>query len=106
MGGGGAGTAVAIGGPGPLTGIGAGGAMMAKHEGDDTGQARGAKGRTFRGGSKRTRDNWYGYESDQNFVRWWHRQGKAEFGGGDIETAAEAKELFEYWVSIGKPSPK
>jgi hypothetical protein len=101
-----AGTAVAIGGPTPLTGVGVSGAMMSKHEGDDAREGRGPKGRTFRGGGKRTRDNWYGYESDQGFVRWWHRQGKADFGGRDIETAAEAKEIFDYWVSIGKPIPK
>jgi hypothetical protein len=34
LGGGGAGTAAALGGPGPLTGLGAGGSMMAKHDGE------------------------------------------------------------------------
>lgn len=64
------------------------------------------KGKTFRGGSKQTRDNWYGYDRDQRFVRWWHRQGKQEFGGNDIDSAAEAKVIYEHWVQLGKPVPK
>jgi hypothetical protein len=64
------------------------------------------KGKTFRGGSKQTRDNWYGYDRDKSFVMWWHRQGKHEFGGNDIDSAAEAKAMYEYWLQIGKPVPK
>jgi hypothetical protein len=65
-----------------------------------------AKGKTFRGGGKGARDNWYGFDKDKDFVKWWHRQGKAEFGGNDIENAAEAEEIYNHWVSIGKPVPK
>jgi RHS repeat-associated protein len=75
-------------------------------DGDDEGGGRGKKGRTFRGGGKSTRDNWYGYDREPGFVRWWHRIGKAEFGGGDIEDAQEAKKIYDYWVSLGKPVPK
>ena len=65
-----------------------------------------SKGKTFRGGSKQSRDNWYGYDRDKGFVRWWHRQGKQEFGGDDIENAEEAKSAYEYWIQMGKPTPK
>lgn len=64
------------------------------------------KGKTFRGGSKHARDNWYGYDRDNGFVRWWHRQGKHEFGGNDIDNAAEAKAVYEHWLQLGKPVPK
>lgn len=63
------------------------------------------KGKEFRGGSKATRDNWYGY-NDTNFQNWWHRVGKREYGGNDIDNAAEAREIYEYWMSIGKPKAK
>jgi RHS repeat-associated protein len=66
---------------------------------------KGQKGKTFRGGKKKGRDNWYGY-NDKDFQRWWHRQGKREFGGQDIENAEEAKAAYEHWVSIGKPTVK
>ena len=63
------------------------------------------KGKYFRGGKKKNRDNWYGY-NDKNFQRWWHRQGKAEFGGEDIDNAEQAKKIYEYWISLGKPKVK
>lgn len=92
------------------TGMGTGVLMMSGNQSDDSddgnwGRGR-SKGTSFRGGSKKTRDNWYGYDRDKDFVKWWHRQGKAEFGGNDINNAEEAQEVFEYWVSIGKPVPK
>ena len=62
------------------------------------------KGKEFRGGSKKQRDNWYGY-NDKDFQNWWHRQGKAEYGC-DIEDAAMAKEVYEYWEELGKPKVK
>ena len=84
--------------------------MMSGNRGDDWDDegwgSEKAKGKTFRGGGKSTRDNWYGYDRDKDFVKWWHRQGKAEFGGNDIDNAAEAKEVYGHWVSIGKPVPK
>jgi len=63
------------------------------------------KGNEFRGGSKKTRDNWYGY-SDKNFQNWWHRIGKNEWGGSDIMDSRMAKKIFDYWTSIGKPKVK
>lgn len=62
------------------------------------------KGKEFRGGSKKQRDNWYGY-NDKDFQNWWHRQGKAEFRH-DIEDSEMAKEVYDYWVDLGKPKVK
>jgi RHS repeat-associated protein len=70
------------------------------------GERRSTKGKTFRGGGKRTRDNWHGFDREKDFVKWWHRQGKEEFGGNDIDNAAQAREIYEYWVNIGRPVPK
>lgn len=63
------------------------------------------KGKELRGGSKSSRDNWYGY-NDKEFQKWWHREGKREFGGNDIDNSSEAKAVYDYWVSIGKPKVK
>jgi hypothetical protein len=79
--------------------------LSRKREVDDTYTERTEKGKSFRGGKKKNRDNWYGY-NDKSFQRWWHREGKAEFGGDDIEDAEQAKQIYEYWVSIGKPKVK
>jgi RHS repeat-associated protein len=84
-------------------------AMAARNFGSDwddfEGASRGRKGETFRGGSKSQRDNWYGYDN-KDFQNWWHRSGKAEFGGSDIDSAKEAKQVFDYWKSIGSPKVK
>ena len=64
-----------------------------------------AKGQEFRGGSKSDRDKWYGY-NEKEFQRWWHREGKAESGGNDIDNAEEAKNAYDDWVSRGKPKVK
>jgi hypothetical protein len=69
------------------------------------GSQKGEKGKSFRGGKKKKRDNWYGY-TNKDFQRWWHRKGKEEFGGRDLDNAQQAKEVYEYWESIGKPSLK
>ncbi len=58
----------------------------------------------FRGGSKKQRDNWYGY-NDKKFQNWWHREGKKDWGK-DIDNAAEAKMAWEEWNALGKPNPK
>lgn len=63
------------------------------------------KGTTFRGGKKSQRDNWYGY-NDRDFQKWWERRGKKDFGRGDIDNAAEAREAYEHWVELGKPTAK
>jgi len=66
----------------------------------------GPKGKCFRGGKKKDRDNWYGH-NDKDFQKWWHREGKEEFNGGmDIENTTNAQEAFDYWVSIGRPKVK
>lgn len=62
------------------------------------------KGKVLRGGSKKQRDNWYGYD-DKDFQNWWHRKGKAEYGY-DIEDEVMAKEVYEYWEELGKPKVK
>ena len=84
--------------------------MMSNNGGDwdddDGFTGRGEKGKSFRGGGKSTRDNWYGYDKDKGFVRWWHRQGKAEHGGSDIDSAEQAKSMYDLWVQSGKPVPK
>ncbi|NLK69685.1 MAG: RHS repeat-associated core domain-containing protein, partial [Clostridiaceae bacterium] len=63
------------------------------------------KGQDFRGGSKKDRDQWYGYD-DKNFKNWWHRKGKKEWGGEDLLDKEMVKEAYEYWVEIGKPKVK
>lgn len=63
------------------------------------------KGKEFRGGTKSSRDNWYGY-NDKDFQNWWHREGKKEFGGNDIDNSAKAKAVYDYWVMIGKPKKR
>ncbi|KYC38715.1 hypothetical protein WA1_36715 [Scytonema hofmannii PCC 7110] len=67
-----------------------------------SGGQKGEKGKSFRGGKKKKRDNWYGY-NDKDFQKWWHRIGKEEFGGRDTDNAQQAKEVYEYWELIGKP---
>ncbi len=68
--------------------------------------SKGKKGKCFRGGKKKNRDNWYG-KNEKEFQKWWHREGKKEFNDGmDIEDAANAQEAFDYWESIGKPKVK
>lgn len=64
------------------------------------------KGKELRGGSKSSRDNWYGYDKDKEFVKWWHRSGKKEFGGQDFDNKSEIKAIYDYWVSAGKPKVK
>lgn len=63
------------------------------------------KGNEFRGGSKKDRDNWYGY-NDKDFQHWWHREGKEDNGGNDIDNSTEAKEAYDQWVELGKPKKK
>lgn len=69
---------------------------------DDDRQQRGEKGKSFRGGSKDERDNWYGF-NDKDFQRWWHREGKAAMGGRDIENREQAQAAYDHWVQLGRP---
>lgn len=64
------------------------------------------KGKVFRGGSKAQRDKWYGYGNNKDFVNWWHRKGKEEFGGYDIQDKYMADEAYESCVGQGKPKSK
>jgi len=75
------------------------------YDDDKEEESRGQKGKSFRGGKKKQRDKWYGYDN-KDFQRWWHREGKEQFGGRDIDDAQQAKEAYEYWESIGKPTIK
>jgi hypothetical protein len=72
---------------------------------DESRGERQEKGKSFRGGKKKQRDKWYGYD-DKDFQRWWHREGKELFGGRDIDDTQQAREAYEYWESIGKPTLK
>lgn len=104
----GAGTTVATGLPGPAGPIGTAMAMSVADKGKGGGSDKARvpeKGKSFRGGKKVNRDNWYGY-NDKQFQRWWHRQGKREWGGSDIQDAEMAKAIYEYWVNAGKPTVK
>ena len=62
------------------------------------------KGKTFRGGSKSSRDNWYGY-NDKDFQKWWHREGKSSYGH-DILDSDMATDVYQEWVDLGKPKVK
>lgn len=60
----------------------------------------------LRGGKISKRDSWYGLEGRDDFSdfkRWWHRQGKDEAGGNDLQTREEAVEAYDHWVSRGRP---
>lgn len=61
--------------------------------------------RKFKGGRKKYRDKWYGYDN-KYFQNWWHRQEKQKRGNRDIENADEVKEMYTYWVSMGCPKYK
>ncbi len=63
------------------------------------------KGKSFRGGKKKNRDNWGEHGKDKDFINWVHRIGKNEAGGNDLSKEA-IKELYEYWKSIGSPKVK
>ena len=64
------------------------------------------KGQDFRGGSKKTRDKWYGHD-DRGFQKWFERQGKKYYNDGlDIADKMNADELYEIWKSLGSPFPK
>jgi hypothetical protein len=62
------------------------------------------KGNTFRGGSKSSRDKWYG-KNDKDFQKWWEKQGKKGYGH-DIEDKEMADEVWQEWVDLGKPKVK
>ena len=65
------------------------------------------KGKEFRGGSKKVRDKWYGYENNKPFKKWYERVGKRYYNGGvDLFSRQNANEMFDIWNELGKPFPK
>lgn len=61
------------------------------------------KGKVFRGGKKKDRDQWYG-KNDKQFQKWWEREGKKQWGGGDIEDEKMAQEVYDEWIEQGRPN--
>ncbi|NVN90914.1 MAG: RHS repeat-associated core domain-containing protein [Desulfuromonadales bacterium] len=80
------------------------GPMLAQNN-DDSCPPKGTKGKTFRGGKKQSRDYWGKYEKETELKRWWHRQGKKEFGGHDIEPD-QLDKVYQYWKDLGSPRVK
>jgi RHS repeat-associated protein len=68
----------------------------------DVNTSKPKKGKEFRGGSKKQRDNWYGYDN-KDFQKWWEKYGKKDWGGSDIDTREIADEAYNQWVQLGKP---
>lgn len=68
-------------------------------------KASGEKGKTFRGGKKKDRDQWYGHK-EKDFQKWWERVGKKEWGGRDIANKEMADEVYDTWAGRGKPKAK
>jgi hypothetical protein len=42
----------------------------------------------------------------KDFQNWWHREGKKDFGGNDLDNAGEAAEAFQIWRDLGSPKVK
>jgi len=61
----------------------------------------------MKGGKKGTRDRNFGI-TDKDFWNWWHRSpdGKKGHGGEDISSSDEARNIYEYWLEMGKPKMK
>lgn len=59
------------------------------------------KGKTFRGGSKKQRDKWYGY-NDKDFQKWWESY---KDGGADL-TKETIGEVYQEWLDLDKPKVK
>lgn len=55
----------------------------------------------FKGGTKKRRDNWHGYE-DIDFQNWWHQE-KQKTGSRDLQSKEEVKKMYNYWCLIGCP---
>ena len=65
------------------------------------------KGKEFRGGSKKQRDRWFGYENNKPFQKWVERVGKRKYNSGhDIYDKMIADRLYKIWKSLGSPFPK
>ena len=60
----------------------------------------------FRGGSQGLRDRWYGLAKEpdfSDFKRWYHRVEKPRAGNRDLESADEARAVYDEWVLLGRP---
>ena len=65
------------------------------------------KGKEFRGGLKKQRDRWFGYENNKPFQKWVERVGKRKYNSGhDIYDKMIADRLYKIWKSLGSPFPK
>jgi hypothetical protein len=56
----------------------------------------------LKGGKKSRRDRWFGLEGRPDFPDfrdWWHRHGKEDAGGHDLQTREDAVAAFEDWLS-------
>ena len=61
------------------------------------------KGHTFRGGKKKDRDQWYGYDN-KDFRKWWHREGSKQYG---INIDKETIEyIWREWNELGRTKVK
>lgn len=63
----------------------------------------------MRGGRQSRRDRWFGLEEKSDFAdfkRWWHREGKDDAGGTDINGRREAEQVYADWVCRGRPVAK
>ncbi|MCJ2013182.1 hypothetical protein [Methylobacterium sp. J-076] len=62
-------------------------------------------GGRFRGGGQSQRDRWFGLEAEDDFDafrRWWHRVGKDEAGGRDLDSTEQARAEYGAWVTSGR----
>lgn len=61
----------------------------------------------LRGGSKKKRDRWFGlddkYSDFNDFIPWWHREGKM---GEDLKSPEDTERAYQEWVALGRPRVK
>jgi hypothetical protein len=65
--------------------------------------------RQLRGGKKKKRDKWFGFENKpdfEDFRRWWHRVGKFEADGMDLNSRKAVEDVYNDWVVRGRPKVK
>lgn len=63
----------------------------------------------LKGGPQGRRDLWYGLTREpdfKDFLRWWHRVGKREYGGANLPDRGAAERVFSEWLEIGRPKVK
>lgn len=63
---------------------------------------RGAKGKGFRGGPKKDRDRWYGFD-DKDFQKWYEREKQKDKSQTDLPDRGAVEAAHAEWVSLGKP---